>query len=502
MKGILRGGIPLLFLFSLLSCASSPTQEILRRNLEAKDFGKAHSFLEKSELKEAKRHYFLYLLEKGQIFFREGKYEQAVNPWNEARQILRAFYERSTKDQILSSVFNDNYRDFHGEFFEQHQLFFHLSLAYLKLYHGEGLSSKEKVRYLNSAKAVLLDWDSFIQALKRNGVKEFYRESFLARFYASLLHEMVGSRNDLQIAYQLMKDALKIEKDYKENGEGFPILGESISSMMGKSLMRLASKLGRKKELKSWEKKFGIRKKDISLNPGVFFVKKGMVAAKKPVRMPFSLTQAFSKPSLSARSTVLSIGLTALDSFSSQVLGLNYYVSSDRQVTYLRPFYGTTGLSVISFEVPVREEGRQSLKLPMISLEKKGKKYAFTPELLLSISDLARASLKKNFESIYFKTGFRVATKYILAILGAYQIYQGSLKSSGKGGASLAASLAFSLSSVGIQASERADTRYWSTLEDSVFIAEFDMAPGKYQGPRGEVFEKKSQGLEIFSLFI
>ena len=508
-----------LLLWLLVSCASSPSQNLLRTQVLRGNYNAAKETLEKSDIKLKERNQFLYYLEKGQIEFLAGNYREAIIPWEKARELLKGYYRQKLGDKILTGIANSNLSDFHGEIFEQHQFFFHLSLAYLRISQQKDVESRDKIRALASARAALLDWDSFIKGLHRNGIKAFYKESFLARFYASFLHEVIGSREDLQIAFQLMKDA----KGLMKFGD-FKVLGPKINKMMGESLVRLALKLGRKKEVSKFSKEYKLNAKEVELYPAIFLIDRGMIAAKKAETVPFGLQYALNNPSRDVRGNLLNIGMTVLSGFSNGVLGLGYQEHRYRRSGYVRYRYRVSG-SAIEFEMPVRAESTPTdsinpgqLQLSLITKEATGEAQPKTinPKFLFSVSELSRAAIDHDFEDIYFRTGLRASMKYLAAIISAYKLYRSMTKSKGKnprnsnpnvGGGNVMARFAtttsFALAVAAIRASERADTRYWSTLPDHLLIKNMDLKPGQYQlayqGNNILEFEKKAQTMELFS---
>ena len=262
-----------LICFGLLaSCASSPAQHRIREYIASQDFETAQGYIEDSSIKKKKKNKLLYHLEKGQLLLLAEKPLEATHEWEKAREILKDFYKKKTVDKVLNTLANNNYEDFHGEVFEQYQLFFQLSLAYIKLAQQKEIDSKTRSRYLFSARAAVVDWDSFIELINRNKkIRAFYKDSFLARFWGSLVHEMIGSRNDLQIAYELMQDAFKIKENKLDDIE-IQFVGPSINKVISKSLIRQSQKLGRKSDLKKWENEFSISRDQVILNPAIIIL--------------------------------------------------------------------------------------------------------------------------------------------------------------------------------------------------------------------------------------
>lgn len=502
----------LLLLWLLTSCASSPPQDVIRQNVSSGKYEAALNTLEQSDLKKIDRHQFLYLLEKGQIYFTKGEEKLALDTWQNARELLKGFYKKTAKDKIQTSFSNNNYQVFQGEVFEQHQLFFHISLAYLRLAQKIITEPRERIQYLSFAKAALLDWDSFIKGLERNGVKKFYKESFLARFYAAHIHEMMKSSEDYQIAYQLMKDAKSLKEKMNSAGS-LPIVGD-INELIGEALIRLSQKSGRRSETAKWEREFQIKRSSVDMNPVIVLLNTGLIAQKKPDHIPFSLNYALNNPTSDVKGNLLGIGLGVMNSFSMNVLRLGYTGHHSHQYGYIGFQYDLAGSSAIIFEMPVRENLRPSEGVNSAAIEFKNEtspedSVSTMASNLISLSNLSRISLAKDFNELYFKTGLRVAMKYLAAIIGSYQVYRSFMnqnhnpQNQSSPMAGFAASTSFALSAAAIRAGERADVRYWSTLPDKIFSSLTSLNDGdytvNYSGVKIGEIHRKSQDLEVFS---
>jgi hypothetical protein len=95
------------------------------------------------------------------------------------------------------------------------------------------------------------------------------------------------------------------------------------------------------------------------------------------------------------------------------------------------------------------------------------------------LSELAYFTLEDSKASNITRTGIRVAAKHAAAILAAYQIYK-SQKNNGDFFAMTLASVSYSIANKGIEASEAADLRYWSTLPNSFRMGSLNLDTGSY----------------------
>src|SRR5690606_31436138 len=92
----------------------------------------------------------------------------------------------------------------------------------------------------------------------------------------------------------------------------------------------------------------------------------------------------------------------------------------------------------------------------------------------------------------YWRVGLRLALKHAAAIAASFATYN-ALKGSNKSNDFLAKNAAvfqYLAAAKGIEASERADTRSFATLPESINWSSLKIAPGKYQA---QIHEKTGE---------
>src|SRR5690606_11210956 len=140
--------------------------------------------------------------------------------------------------------------------------------------------------------------------------------------------------------------------------------------------------------------------------------------------------------------------------------------------------------AAIEFELPMIENVPLVQRLAYFVLDEKGvvKKKGTFP-VVSENGDIARVVLEEDVVSRYIKTGTRVATKHLVAIVAAMKVYQGLNKGNNSGDflAKTAAMATYVGASKGIAAMEKADIRAWNTLPQAFRMTEVKLPPGKYQ---------------------
>lgn len=212
----------------------------------------AQVYGESAEKSQANK--LLYLLDQGTALICAMKYEEAINVFLEAEKIAEIKDYTSISEVTAAVVVNDNVKSYVGEDFEKVLINVYLALAFASL--GKDEDALVEARKIN-------------QILYRmiNEGKMPYEENPFARYLSALLWENSGEWNDAYIDYK---------KTYDLN-PNFPGIGED--------LIRSASKLGFRDELRKWKKEFpGNEKNYLAKNEGelLIFYQQG----KSPKKIP------------------------------------------------------------------------------------------------------------------------------------------------------------------------------------------------------------------------
>ncbi len=474
-------------------------------------------------------------MEKGLLLHTAGKYYQSSQILEEARELGRKLYTTSISNKVQKMIANDNYDIYYGERYEISLIHFyqalnHLLIAKQGFYEAhsipegkeggrnipqKSLSASEIRTRQMAARAEVLAWDSFLKNLKssRKGASVF-KNDLLAKVFGAYIHEMIGTPTDLQIALQLYKDchillirnygAYKsfntLFEKYNENYESFPKIGErnvkaqfinetgyakNLKNFLNERIVDLSLSI-RPRSIKKIKKRFSISNEFIKAakanrNPNVTILfQNGVIPLKVAQKEYFGLGKA-AKDNAAAQ-----IGAAVLTVFAAKQLGL---LPPPRSY---RPAGAYLGLRVaevavtnaaISFELPkVQNYGVSSVNNVVIK-NAEGKTVVTRPlSLVAPLGDIAEQAVAENAASLYTRVGARLAVKHVAAIAAAYATYK--LMSKNKNNAFFARQAAvfqYIATAKGIEASEGADTRYWSTLPSDIWMGKLKLPEGNYQ---------------------
>lgn len=523
-----------LFLFS---CASGGKKERnkVRELVKQSQFDQAISVIENSKAYKDKDNKLLLLMEKGLLLHAGKNYFQSSQILEQARILGRKLYTTSISNKVQKMIGNDNYDIYYGERYEISLIHFYQALNHLliaKQGYYEAHSVKEgkegirqiaqrklsageiKLRQM-SARAEVLAWDSFLKNLKtaRKG-KSVYKNDLLAKIFGAYIHEMIGSTTDLQIALQLYKDGHKLLvrnygayksfnsafKEYNENYSKFPSLGErevksrfinetgyqkKLKEFLNERIVDLSLQI-RPRSLKKLKKRFNvtdalIKKVKSNRNPNVTILfQNGLIPLKVGKKEYFGLGKA------ARDNPAAQIGAAVITVFAADKLGL---LPPPRSYTPAGAYLGLRVAEVavtnaaISFELPkIQNHGVNATTEIIIKNDKGEITSQKSLSLVAPLGDIAEQAVAENAASLYGRIGTRLALKHISAIAAAYATYKAM--SSNKNNAFFARQAAvfqYIATAKGIEASERADTRYWSTLPSDVWMGRFKLPVGNYQ---------------------
>lgn len=506
---------------ALVSCASGLKEQMndYRKNLELKQFEKAQDVLSKSKLKEDKKSRLLWLLENGSINLIQKNYDEAIKNFQAATELIDDLYTTKISNKLASFVINDAQDVYYGSAHERS-----LSYYYLARAHYERYLFKKDRNDLFAARAAILAWDTYFQAVNRSDIKTLYRSDILLKVFGGQIHEQIQTAQDNQIALQLYKDALKMSERI---GGIFSYFNEKSSEFIKASEEKLMkdSEISRKyfsstegykdfvdflhfkilsltyqvrrydfdklaRELKASEAVIKNAKKDHNVK---IIFEENLIAKKVGEKFSFGLKGAMGKvDDPKTRSAILAQGAPVIAAFAMNVLKL--YPSRSAGPGGFIFAHQVTTLAVteaaIEFELPVIEKKESLKRLGLYVMDDKGKVITVRPLVLISeTSDLARLVLEENVVSQYAATGTRVAVKHLAAIVAAMGIYRQF-----KDNELLASTMAigsYIASSKAIAWMEEADTRQWLSLPEGIRVQEFNLKPGKYKLGLGVAMNEK-----------
>jgi tetratricopeptide (TPR) repeat protein len=517
----------ILVVLFVASCASGSKEvkQELRAQVQTARYEEALSTLENSEyFKDNPQSKLLYLMEKGVIFHGMGQFNESIKAFEEAKALAQKQYTVRISKKISTYIGNDSSDIYYGEKYELSMLYFYQALNHYSLSFSlkkdqmvmkEGkpeltwvdLNDKERRKSLFRARAELLAWDSFLKELKteRSGSSVF-KTDLAAKILGGFIHESIGTRDDREIAYQLYKDSLKMliknygayksfnknfetyVKDYKK----FPSLGmnkvrseyiketrnqKELKKFLETKVLTLAKKVRRR----SWKKeirpfKINLKKIKAKKKSNVTLVlQEGIIPNKFGEKQYFGLGKELRK---SPAGAIMAI-------FAADILGL-YPPPGSYNPAGAHLGYNVAKLAIseaaVQFELPKIEESRLNYSV-VLEIWKDGKLYKEKKVPVVNpLGDIAEQAIIEQAAWLYPKVGARLATKHAVAIIAAYGTYQGLKGDDGKHSflAKNAAILQYLASSKGIEASEAADVRQWSTIPKALRMMDFYLSPGTY----------------------
>jgi hypothetical protein len=510
---------PLLLVFFLLSCASGQREKRaeLRTLYAQKEFDKAIKILEEPKLASDENLKLLLKMEKANIDFSRQNQYQANLEFNEAIDLSKKLYTEKFSQIATTGIINDNIKDFYGEKFERSLLYFFASLTSMNLSQAgkretyvlrtgqdkniqetvipEYNLKPEEVRLARqSSRAQILAWDSFLSNLKNdNWGQNVYKNDLLAKIYGAFVHESMNISSDDQIALQLYKDAkellaknFNIYPSFNQKAHDFAAEFKNFVNHPEINVSQYIEPTSRSKELDQFldQKIKSLSKKEKKAN-FKFVLQEGLIAQKVPFKVSIGLKGAMeASDDPKTRNSIASIGTTVLAVFAADKLGL---INSDN--TFGQNYLGVkvAELAVheagIDFEIPKVENKPVTQNFKLILKNDKNIVVLEKPLVLVApLSDIAYEAVKEEALARVTKTGFRVAAKHVAAIAAAFATYKMMGGEDKDFFAKTAAIASYLAASKLITASEKADTRYWSTLPHTIRVIEGDLPAGKYTG--------------------
>jgi hypothetical protein len=462
----------------------------MRNSFASADYASARDQLQKLELEKKEKYHLLQMMEEIRLYYAEKNWAQASQRAQQALDLMERQYTKSITKEGSKWFLNDSSGEFFGAVYERSWVYYHLCFSELNRHRETG-----KREHLFAARAALLGWDSFFQNWSRQSQgKTRYPHDLVAKVTAALVHETIDQREDLQIALQLYKDAFKLLEQLSPQLSYFSSSPEAFKRTQRWLQIKMASLTlqVRAYEKNELTKQFQISPEvwkiaQESLTKNVTFViEQGVVAAKVAKMIDLGLKGlAKMAPDQGSSQVIAQVGAEVLAYFAYNTLGLAgaggslgaHMVSYDLLKVAAHE-------AAISFEVPVIEPQSppQSYLLRLTPLQNKtnAKSKILKLVTLLDVRDIADLSVQEEAELRVLRTGIRVGMKHFAAIAAAYGIYE-SMKKNNELLGKMSAIATYVAATKGIALTERADTRSWSTLPQSLQLGETALAPGEYK---------------------
>lgn len=232
------GAFLLLSIFSLSSCATYYEKNIqFQEAYVSGDFEKADDLLGDPEKSSEGRNRLLFFLHKGVVLHMMGKYEES-NQFFEQAYIFIEDYKKSYGTEALSLVSNSSIKTYTGEDHEKVLLHYYKALNYLQL--KQPSSALVECKRLNIKLQELND--------KYDGKKNRYKNDAFAHLLMGIAYEMDNDINNAFIAY---RNAYETYKNSYSVDFAVP-----VPFQLKQDLLRTAYLNGFTEELNQYEREF------------------------------------------------------------------------------------------------------------------------------------------------------------------------------------------------------------------------------------------------------
>jgi len=469
-----------LVLLLLVGCATGGRDERseLKNYFKTKALDLGLKFLEESKFYKSDKERLLFLMEKSIFLHQKGEYHESNIVLQSAKELSQQLYTISLSNKVEEVIINDNADKYYGDVYEISMLYFYSSLNSLLLYNQNGNRDD-----LFKARAEILAWDSFLTSVKDDRVgKTVYKKDLVLKLYGAKIHELIGTRDDEQIAKNLYQEALEV---ILKNYNTYPAFNHKYLSFK-KDYAKLPSlKLDvlnkeyidpteHQKNLKTFIEKNIERLKQKKHSGQIsIIVDNEMIAEKIADKTSFGLQGLSNEPFFRF--------------FMADVLGMTPGPSQyNPSGVYAGVMTADAAMKLFtfSFEVP-KVRNTNDYAILKINIYDKEKKLISTENLNLlnPMGDIAEEAVLESSAATYARVGARLATKHLAAITASFATYKAL--GGGKGKDNLwprnAAILQYAAATRLIEESEKADTRYWSTLPNEIRIADLNLKPGEYE---------------------
>jgi hypothetical protein len=430
-------------LFGLSGCASYTQQALgVRDPLARGDLEAAQVFLEEEK---PGGDGLPYLMELGLVLRYRGEYVRSNEVFERAEQVIDELYTKSISREALSLAMNEELILYDGEMWERVLIHYYRALNYVEL--GQFEDALVECRKVNHKLAVYVD---------SSDNPPTYRTDAFAQYLTAILYEASGELNDAWVSLRLADEA------YAHYAEAYGV--DQPESLTG-DLLRLAHDQGDRDVFEQLRERFPdspFQDTQALLHQGeiVLFYEEGFI----PAKIQHDITIPILKDEYSDDHDDLAHEL------STRAHG-NYTYKKTELEYLLR-------VALPAFPPPVPGEGVGWATMSTGGLESR-------TELAENLDAIARRGLDDRMGGIIFKTILRGLTKYALTRAA-------DEKDAGW------------LANLFTAATEKADTRGWITLPQTIQIGRLVVDPGVHDlevrcyWPSGELLETLVfEGVEV-----
>lgn len=232
----------LLLLFIATSCATYNAQLGIENDLYTGNFDKAASTLDGNSFLKKDKNRLLYLMEKGKLEHLRGNYEASNALLEQAYIMIDDKIKTSTGQYVAAKFTNPNAEPYKGEDFEKVTIHYYKALNFFMM--GRPAEALVEAKRINIKLYELNE--------KYDANKNKYSEDAFSQILQGIIYESTGDINNAFIAYR------NAEEIYAKNGNEY--FGVKFPQQLKNDLLRTSFALGFREEFEGYKKKFGMEK--------------------------------------------------------------------------------------------------------------------------------------------------------------------------------------------------------------------------------------------------
>lgn len=433
-----RGRVVWPGLLALVVAACAPYTAKTRELLPQLSAGRFDAALRTLDDNRASRDELLYLLQKGLVLHQAGRWDESNRTFEAAERRADDLYTKSVSQAVASWIINDTTVAYRAEPFEMAMVPYYRALNYIRLEQpGEALVEARKAshdleRWVDLTGRALGDDESWKQTRARLNNNAFLQ------YFSGLLYEWNGEINDAFIAYRNAADAYALATQ---------VLAVRAPADLGAGLVRTGRLLGFDDELRHLRERHpGLLPDDGGGPPAaggegqvVLLLELGVVPGKVQREIDFPILESDDYDDYDAWAVDLS-GRVAVGWHSPGNVKIDYWL----RVAF--PQLVSTRPGIDSARVEAIGAGRSTPAVPVEDLEGRAFNTFEAGQPKLVVKTVARALIKYAAKKEAEKKN--EVAGYLVNLFGAVL--------------------------------EKADTRSWSTLPNSIWIARLSLPPGTH----------------------
>jgi len=433
------------------------------------------SLAKSEDLYDDKESSFLFYADLGTLHYMKGEYYQALQYFDKAVERNKELYTVSVSKTVASNIVGDAAADYPGTRYEASLLRFYQSLchyhlakngvyeAYEKTVDGQIVQVPERkltpdeVRlHTNAARATVIDWNSLLTTyMHENSGDAVYKQDLLAKVWGAFIHEKHGSGPDAQIAKQLYRD---VDVFLTRNYNMYPAFNDKWEKYVDDY-----KKLPQKKQA-------DLKKNYIAETEHAKALTNAAKEAEKALKNKKNNVRVFMKTGLVGERyenmTTIPMDLAAIGLIFTDDPAFLAAMLTSPDIEISVPAIKKCQ------DIPAAGTYRLQVK------NAKGKTVADKKMILVEpVTQIVCRDFDAGYKKMIAAKTARMTTKYAAALATAYAA---KVAIDDDLWGSLAAGAAFSAAVAGINASEKADLRYWAFLPDNIWFQAFSLPAGTY----------------------